>query len=86
MDNFAKWLIPKDKFEKAKSYLIGSLQIWLETSDEVADFVLFSLLFKNKIVSVEEIIENIQNVSYEEVVLLAKEVFLPDKRKIFWVE
>jgi len=43
-------------------------------------------LFKNKIVSVEEIIENIQNVSYEEVVLLAKEVFLPDKRKIFWVE
>ena len=86
LDQFALWNIPKDKFEKAKSYLIWSLQIGLETSDEVADFVVFNKLFKDDIFSIDELIENVEKVSYDDVVSLAKEFLRKDKRKWFWVE
>ena len=86
LDKFTLWNISKDKFEKAKSYLIWSLQIGLETSDEVADFVVFNKLFKGKIFSIDELIENVEKVTYDDVVSLAKEFLGKDKRKWFWVE
>jgi predicted Zn-dependent peptidase len=86
LQDFWKWNIPKEKFEKTKSYLIGHLQIWLETSDEVADFVVYNKLLKWKITPIEELIQIIKNISYEEVVQLAKEVFQPGREKVFWIE
>ena len=84
LDETVKWNITNKQLEKAKSYLIWKNKIWIETSDEMADYILSDYLSLGKIESLDEFLENIKNVKLEEVKDLVKEFF--KNRYLFYLE
>ena len=65
--DIAKWNIQEGEFSKAQNNIIGSLQMGLETSNEVATFLGNQYLFKRKIETIEEKINIYKNLSLEEI-------------------
>ncbi len=67
IDTIAWWDISEDEFKKALWSIRWSTQMWIETSDQLADFVWYQYLFKNKIRTMKEILEDYENVTLEQV-------------------
>lgn len=65
--DIARWNIQEDEFKKAQNNIIGSLQMGLETSNEVAAFLGNQHLFKGKIETIEEKISIYKSLSLEEI-------------------
>lgn len=67
--------IPEREIEKAKEYIISGLSMGLETSECVAEFLVFQEALKQKIESPKSVIESIRKVTSKEVQKVAKEIF-----------
>lgn len=65
--DIARWNIQEEEFKKAQNNIIGSLQMGLETSDEVATFLWSQYLFKKEIETIEEKIITYKKLSLEEI-------------------
>lgn len=74
--NVADGKFTVDEFNKAKELLKGRMIISLEDSINTSLFYGKRVLFENKIVSLEDQINNLNNVKIEEVMTLAKEIFV----------
>lgn len=77
--------IKKEAFENAKSYLKGSIQMGIETSDEIANFLASQWLTYGKIESLDDILENYECVQLDSVHALLEKL-KEENRRIFWVE
>ena len=67
--------ISKEEFEKTKNHIIGRMQIGLETSDSIAEFYGEQELFKEKLMTPEQIIKKIKTVKLSEIKALANDIF-----------
>jgi predicted Zn-dependent peptidase len=74
-----KFLVSKEELEKAKGYLKGHLALSLEDTNNINSFVGERELFLNKIETPEQVYENIDKVSLEDVYSLASKMFKPER-------
>lgn len=75
----AKGDLKKEELTKAKELLKGRLLLSLEDSFRVASFLGTKKLLQDKIETPEEVIAKIEKVKGEEIIDLAKEIFIPSK-------
>lgn len=77
LDEFRKiksTLVSPEELRRAKSHITGKLMIELETSDSVAAFYGQQELFKEKIITPEEVVKKIKSVTSKDVLKVAKDV------------
>ncbi|MDH4330524.1 MAG: insulinase family protein [Candidatus Moranbacteria bacterium] len=67
--------IENKELQKAKDYLKGTMVMGLESSDEVASFLTNQEVRKGEILTPEEIFERIDQVSIQDVLRVAKDIF-----------
>jgi len=70
-----KWQITKEELETAKNTYKGRLALSFDRPERVLGSALVDITFREKIYSPEEMIENIEKVSLEEVQAIAGEIF-----------
>jgi predicted Zn-dependent peptidase len=68
-------LVGKEELEKVKQYLIGSLQLGLESSNSLANFFGGQEVMREKIKTPEDIIKEIKAVTAEEIKFIAERIF-----------
>ena len=67
IDNLAKNGVTQGEFEKVIWYMQWQLQMWIETSDEMASFLGDQYLMYNKIETLEEILEKYKKLTLKDV-------------------
>ncbi|EKE14487.1 MAG: peptidase M16 protein, partial [uncultured bacterium] len=78
-DNMTKGLFSNEDIIRAKEMLKGRLLLSMEDSFNIAHFFGNKKLLEQKIETPEEIIKKILSVTKEEIVELAREIFVKDK-------
>ncbi len=68
-------LVKKDELDKVKQYLIGRMNLGLESSDAVANFYGGQEILKEKIKTPEDIVKEIKAVTAEEIKFVAERIF-----------
>lgn len=68
--------VPERELRKAKDYLIGTMYLHLESSDDVANFAAEQEILRRKIITPEELSEKIERVTADDVRQVAKEIFV----------
>lgn len=67
IENIAKNWITQKEFEKTIGYLQWNIQMWIETSDEMADFLWWQYIWFGEIDSLEETLAKYKNLTLDEV-------------------
>ncbi len=84
--SIATWeSITQVELDQAKWYLIGTLQMWLETSSDVSERVGSDYLIYGKIETIEEIIQAYRDVKLEQIQLIAQKL-LWDEWYTYYIE
>jgi len=84
LDDVVDWNILQEQLEKAKGYLLWKTKIWIETSNEMVDYVISQYLSKKEIVSLEEFVEKIKKISLDDVKNIAK-LLKKDNRYLYYL-
>ncbi len=63
----AAWDVSQEEFTKALWNIRWSTQMWIETSDQLADFAWYQLLFKWRVRTLPEILKDYEKVTLDEV-------------------
>ena len=74
-ENIAEKLVTEEELKRAKEYLKGKLVLSFEDSEEVSHFYAKQKLLLGEISSVADILKNIDSVSIDDVLAVAKEIF-----------
>jgi len=85
LKKIATWDVTTEEFDKAIWFNIGQYQMWIESSDEMANFVWNQYLLYWKIRSLDDILEKIKNVKIEEVIDIASCLWEENLYK-YWIE
>lgn len=85
IDRFLKEGFSDEEFENAKNYLIGGIQMGIESSDEMADFLAGQWLAYGEIKSLEQILASYQAVQKQDVEQLLP-LLSSDKRYSYHIE
>ena len=72
-------LVSAEELSKIKDYARGKLAIGLETSYDLASFYADQELLKKEILSPEEKLARLDKVTAEDIMAVAKEIFMPEK-------
>ena len=78
-ENIASGKFKEEEMKKAKEIVKGKLILSLEDSHDLASFVGRKLIFEGKIVKPEEVIKKIDAITKEEIINLAKKLFVKEK-------
>ncbi|MGB9707643.1 MAG: M16 family metallopeptidase [Microgenomates group bacterium] len=78
-EKIAKGDLKKEELKKAKEFLKGRLLLSLEDSFQLASFLGTKKLLQNKIETPEEVVAKLEKVKAEEIIDLAREIFIPSK-------
>ncbi len=70
--------LKKEEFERGKNQLIGNLEMGLETSTRFAFFNARNEMVYSKLVSIDEVLKQVEQVSYESVLELANKILTKD--------
>jgi predicted Zn-dependent peptidase len=71
--------VSKEELQKSKDFVKGKLALGLESSDAKAFFYLKQELFSGKLKTLDEIFKKIDAVTEEEILELAKEIFVSER-------
>lgn len=71
--------VPEDELKKAKDNIMGHVYLGLETSDAWASFFGLQEILEKKILSPEETLTEIEKVSADDILKIAREIFVPEK-------
>jgi len=71
--------VEEKELRKAKDFIKGKMVMGLESSDEVAGFLMDQELSKEKILSPAEIFAKIEKVTAEDIMRVAQDIFIPEK-------
>jgi predicted Zn-dependent peptidase len=78
-EKISKEKVPLSELKKAKDYLKGKTTLLLESSDAKAFFYAGQELLEKKILTPKQIFEKIDQVSQNDLLSLAREIFRPEK-------
>lgn len=67
LDRFVKQGIDGEEFKNAKNYLKGSIQMGIESSDEMADFLASQWLAQQKILTLDQLLEKYEAINIAQV-------------------
>lgn len=85
LKKISTWDITKDEFDKAIWFNIWQYQMWIESSDEMANFVWNQYLLYGEIKTLDDILAKIKNVKIEEVIDIANCLNEENLYK-YWIE
>jgi len=85
LEKISNWDITPEEFKKAIWYNIGQLQMGIESSDEMANFVWSQYLLYWKIRTIDEVLEIYKNMKIEDVINIAKK-FEEENLYKYWIE
>jgi len=85
LESISKWDISKEEFEKAIGYNIWQLQMWIESSDNMADFMWSQYLLYWEIKTLDEILEIYRNMKLEDVLEITDK-FKKENLYQYWIE
>jgi predicted Zn-dependent peptidase len=85
IDSVASGAIREDEFVTARGTMLGTLRMWLETSDQIASFVWWQALFKPTVMTLDEIIDAYSRVTLNEVKDVAQ-LLIRDSLYSYWIE
>ncbi len=85
LDKIQKGQISERQFKKALWYIKGKTQMWIETSDQMADFVGEQYLITDKIKTLDEILKEYEKVTLKDLQNLASQM-TKNKRFALWIE
>jgi len=71
--------VPEKELKKAKDYLKGRLALSLESSDNQASFYGMQEVLQNKILSLRQIFNRIDQVSGQDILKTGREIFVPER-------
>ncbi len=71
--------VPEDELRKAKDNIMGHVYLGLETSDAWASFLGLQEILEKKIMMPEETLAEIEKVTADDILKIAKEIFVPEK-------
>ncbi len=71
--------VPPKELQKAKDFVKGKTALLLETSDAQASFFSMQELLEKKILTQEQIFREIDKVSQDDILKVAKDIFRPEK-------
>ncbi|OGZ24094.1 MAG: hypothetical protein A3A08_00490 [Candidatus Nealsonbacteria bacterium RIFCSPLOWO2_01_FULL_41_9] len=71
--------VPLPELKKAKDNIKGKMAIYLETSDSQSNFYGLQELLERKIMTPEELFKEIDKVSQNDILKVAKDIFKPEK-------
>lgn len=74
--------ITKKEFRKAKEYIKGHMALGLESTSAVGRFFAFEELMTGKMRSVDEVYEKIEKTTIDEVLDVARKIFVPSRAKL----
>ncbi len=82
LNKIKKRKITEKELAKAKNYIKGKMIMKLESSDEIASFVMNQELLMNKIEKPQEIFQKIEAVTTEDIKRVAQDVFTSNKMNL----
>jgi predicted Zn-dependent peptidase len=85
LESISKWDISKEEFEKAIGYNIWQVQMWIESSDNMADFMWSQYLLYWEIKTLDEILEIYRNMKLEDVLEITNK-FKKENLYQYWIE
>jgi len=85
IDTFAQHGPSKEEFETAKGYLVGQLQMGIESSDELAEFLGSQYLIYNKIDDLHTELETYKHMKMDELTPLLGNL-RKEKAYLYWIE
>jgi predicted Zn-dependent peptidase len=85
LKKISKWDITQEEFDKAIWYNVGQLQMGIESSDELANFVWRQQLLYGRVKSLDEVLEVYKNMKIEDVIAIAKK-FEEENLYKYWIE
>ncbi len=85
LDNISTWNIHEEEFNKAISHIKWKIKMWIETSDQMADFIWEQYLITWKIKSLNEIIKEYEKVNIKDLKEIATNL-VNENRYIYWIE
>ena len=85
LERIAQWDISQEEFKKAIWYTIWQLQMWIESSDEMANFVGNQYLLYWEVKTLDEILEIYKNMKLEDVLEIVDKF---EKKNLYqyWIE
>jgi predicted Zn-dependent peptidase len=82
MDKMRQERVPETELTKVKEYNKGRMLLSLENTQAVASWAGGQELLLSRILSVEEVVEKIEEVTSEQIQVMAQELFLPEKLRL----
>lgn len=74
--------IEEEEIKRGIDQIVGRVQIGLEHSDAIADSYSSSILIHGRVLTPEETLDRIKKVTLEQVISVAKELFVPEKMNL----
>lgn len=70
----ANWNVSQEEFEKSLGFLKWKTQMWIETSDQMADFIWEQYLFKKQIQTLDEILKSYEKLNLSDLKKVANKL------------
>lgn len=71
--------VSNEELQKAKDFIKGKMSLTLETSDAKANFFAIQELLKSQILTPEQIYRELDKITTDDIIELAREIFRPEK-------
>lgn len=78
-------IVSKEELQKAKNILLGMSALRQESKHKLGSVVMHELIQAGKVFDIEEYKKGIENVSAEDIMNLAKDIFVPEKISVCYV-
>lgn len=85
LDKISKWDISQEEFQKAIGYTIGQLQMGIESSDDMANFIGNQYLLYGEVKNLNEILEIYKNLSLQDILDVANKLNEENLYQ-YWIE
>ncbi len=85
IDRIAQWEFTQEEFDNAIWYNVGQIQMWIESSSEMSNFIWSQYLIYNKIETLQDILSRYQNLTIKQVQDLAG-MLSKDNLYLYWIE
>lgn len=85
VDMIANWNITQDDFDKALWFIKWKTKMWIETSDQMSDFIWEQFLFKKQIQSLDDIVKRYEQLSLQDLKNVSNKL-LKDKLYMYYIK
>jgi len=75
MQKLVQYGVKEEELSVAKSYAVGKLKLYLEDSENIADFLIRKMFTNNKLYTISELVESYESVELEQIENVSQKIF-----------